>query len=307
MSEKIFRDTRIQIGILKSRGVIIKNKKWAKQTIRTINYYNLVNGYKEPFLQTGTTYEKYISGTTLEEIHALYEFDRKLRIITIEYILEVEKQAKSLIAYSFSKAHGHKNYLKLENFDTQGIQKYSQVCDLLSNLYRKINSNIDKDLSISHYVNGKNYIPLWVLVNSISMGDISKFYSNMLQKERDDVARRMKWGLRENQLASCLFFLSTFRNRCAHDERMYSYLSYAYLCNNNYFHYFHINTNNTNNYFAVMIAFKMVLSKTRYNEYIKQIEDLFDELSKDLSTIPIRKIRKIMGIPNNWRRLKTLN
>lgn len=155
MSEKIFRDTRIQIGILKSRGVIIKNKKWAKQTIRTINYYNLVNGYKEPFLQTGTTYEKYISGTTLEEIHALYEFDRKLRIITIEYILEVEKQAKSLIAYSFSKAHGHKNYLKLENFDTQGIQKYSQVCDLLSNLYRKINSNIDKDLSISHYVNGK--------------------------------------------------------------------------------------------------------------------------------------------------------
>ena len=37
MSEKIFRDTRIQIGILKSRGVIIKNKKWAKQTIRTIN------------------------------------------------------------------------------------------------------------------------------------------------------------------------------------------------------------------------------------------------------------------------------
>ena len=56
-----------------------------------------------------------------------------------------------------------------------------------------------------------------------------------------------------------------------------------------------------------MIAFKMVLSKTRYNEYIKQIEDLFDELSKDLSTIPIRKIRHIMGIPNNWRRLKTLN
>ena len=189
MSEKIFRDTRIQIGILKSRGVIIKNKKWAKQIIRTINYYNLVNGYKEPFLQTGTTYEKYISGTALEEIHALYEFDRKLRIITLEYILEAEKQAKSLIAYSFSKAHGHKNYLKLENFDTQGTQKYSQVCDLLSNLYRKINSNIDKDLSISHYVNGKNYIPLWVLVNSISIGDISKFYSNMLQKERDDVER----------------------------------------------------------------------------------------------------------------------
>ncbi|MGN1343013.1 MAG: Abi family protein [Traorella sp.] len=174
----------------------------------------------------------------MEEIYALYEFDRKLRIITIEYILEVEKKAKSLIAYSFSKVHGHKNYLKLENFDTIGSNKYNQACDLLSNLYKKISSNIDKDISISHYVNGKNYVPLWVLVNSISMGDISKFYSNMLQKERDDVARRMKWGLRENQLASCLFFLSTFRNRCAHDERLYSYLSYANLCSNSYFRFF---------------------------------------------------------------------
>lgn len=54
MSEKIFKDTRTQIGILKSRGVIIKNRKTAKQIIRTINYYNLINGYKEPFLQTTT-------------------------------------------------------------------------------------------------------------------------------------------------------------------------------------------------------------------------------------------------------------
>lgn len=305
MSEKIFRDTRIQIGILKSRGVIIKKKKWAKQTIRTVNYYNLINGYKEPFLQIGTTYEKYISGTTLEEIYALYEFDRKLRIITLEYILEIEKQVKSLVAYCFSKVHGHKNYLNLENFDTQGIKKYNQVCDLLSNLYKKISLNIDKDLSVSHYVNGKNYLPLWVLVNTLSMGDISKFYSNMIQQERNDVARRLKWGVREHQLASCLFFLSTIRNRCAHDERLYSYLSYIDLCNNKYFRYFH-RTSDTNNYFAVMIAFKMLLSDKRYQTYHQQIEHLFSELDSHLSTISVKKIRGIMGIPNNWRRLKTL-
>ena len=55
-----------------------------------------------------------------------------------------------------------------------------------------------------------------------------------------------------------------------------------------------------------MIALKMVLSKNRFIEYIKQIEDLFDELSNNLSTISIKKIRNIMGLPNNWRRLKTL-
>lgn len=287
MDEKIFRDTRMQIGILKSRGVIIKNKRIAKQLIRNTNYYNLINGYKEPFLQPNTSYEKYFPGTTFEEIYALYEFDRKLRIITLEYILEIEKQVKSLIACCFSKVHGHKNYLKLENFDTLGQKKYGQVCNLLSSLYKKISLNIDKDLSVSHYVSGKNYIPLWVLVNTLSMGDISKFYSNMVQRERNDVARRLKWGVKEHQLASCLFFLSTIRNRCAHDERLYSYLSYVNLCNNKYFHYFH-KTSNTNSYFAVMVAFKMLLSTQRYQTYHKQIESLFNELSSQLSTISIK-------------------
>ena len=305
MDEKIFRDTRMQIGILKSRGVIIKNKRIAKQLIRNTNYYNLINGYKEPFLQPNTSYEKYFPGTIFEEIYALYEFDRKLRIITLEYILEIEKQVKSLIACCFSKVHGHKNYLKLENFDTLGQKKYGQVCNLLSSLYKKISLNIDKDLSVSHYVSGKNYIPLWVLVNTLSMGDISKFYSNMVQRERNDVARRLKWGVKEHQLASCLFFLSTIRNRCAHDERLYSYLSYVNLCNNKYFHYFH-KTSNTNSYFAVMVAFKMLLSTQRYQTYHKQIESLFNELSSQLSTISIKKIRGKMGIPDNWRRLKTL-
>ena len=305
MDEKIFRDTRMQIGILKSRGVIIKNKRIAKQLIRNTNYYNLINGYKEPFLQPNTSYEKYFPGTTFEEIYALYEFDRKLRIITLEYILEIEKQVKSLIACCFSKVHGHKNYLKLENFDTLGQKKYGQVCNLLSSLYKKISLNIDKDLSVSHYVSGKNYIPLWVLVNTLSMGDISKFYSNMVQRERNDVARRLKWGVKEHPLASCLFFLSTIRNRCAHDERLYSYLSYVNLCNNKYFHYFH-KTSNTNSYFAVMVAFKMLLSTQRYQTYHKQIESLFNELSSQLSTISIKKIRGKMGIPDNWRRLKTL-
>lgn len=305
MEEKIFRDTRIQIGILKSRGITIKSKRNAKKLIRDINYYNLINGYKEPFIQSTTPHEKYISGTTLDEIYALYEFDRKLRLVTLEYILQIEKQIKSLISYCFSKEHGHKNYLKLENFDNNGLRKYGLVCELLGNLHKKIASNIDKDLSIEHYVSGKNYLPLWVLVNTISMGDISKFYSNMVQHDRNEVAKRVKWGLRENQLSSCLYFLSTIRNRCAHDERLYSYLSYTYLCGNNYSRYFRITTN-TNNFFSAMIAFKMLLSKKQYTDFHNQIETLFDDLSNNLNTIPISKIRNMMGFPSNWRRLKTL-
>lgn len=304
MSEKIFRDTRIQISLLESRGIIIKNKRYAKQVIRNTNYYNLINGYKLPFIMTSTPCDKYLNGTTFEEIYSLYEFDRKLRIITLEYILEVEKQAKALISYCFSKEHGHKDYLKYENFESMGLKKYKQVSDILCAFYKKISSNIDKDHSVTHYVNGKNYIPLWVLVNTISMGEISKFYSNMHQRNREDVARRMKWGVRENQLSSCLFFLSSIRNRCAHDELLYSYQSYVKLCNNNFQGYFKIK--HTNNYFSVLIAFKILLSKNRYDSYHDQIECLFNELDNKLHTINVKKIQNIMGFPHNWKGLRFL-
>lgn len=97
--------------------------------------------------------------TTIEEIYALYEFDRRLRILTLEYILEIEKHIKTVVAYCFSKEHGHKDYLKLENFDTHGKEKCAQVCNLISRLYKNISDNIEKEPYVKHYVNGKNYVP----------------------------------------------------------------------------------------------------------------------------------------------------
>ena len=305
----MFRDTRIQIGILKSRGVVIKNTRRAKDIIRRTNYYNLINGYKDPFLQKGTSTEKYLPGTTLEEIYALYEFDRKLRILTLEYILEIEKQVKTIVSYCFSKEHGHKDFLKPDNFDTYGKNKYSKVCSLISRVYKNISDNIQKEPSVEHYVNGKNYVPLWVIVNTMSIGEISKFYSSMLQKERAEVAKRIKYGVKENSLESYLFFLSSIRNRCAHDERLFSYLSYVEIPKNNYFNYYnYYNVHKpAKNYFALITVFKVLLPKYRYNEYHDSLESLLNKLSNQLKVISINDILKMMGMPKNWRKIKELN
>ena len=55
-----------------------------------------------------------------------------------------------------------------------------------------------------------------------------------------------------------------------------------------------------------MAAFKMLLNNKRYTAYQSQIEGLFDELSRCLTTIPASRIRNMMGMPNNWRRLGSL-
>lgn len=306
MAEKIFRDTKTQIGILKSRGLIIKNRKRAKDIIRRTNYYNLINGYKDPFLQVGSSTEKYLPGTTVEEIYALYEFDRKLRILTLEYILEIEKHVKSIVSYCFSKEHGHRDYLRIDNFDTYGNKKYAQAYNLISRLYKNIADNIEKEPSVEHYVSGKNYIPLWVIVNTMSMGEVSRFYSSMLPKERSEVARRIKYGVKEKELESYLLFLSSIRNRCAHDERLFSYLSYASISNNNYLTYFKIKRVK-NNYFALMIVFKILLPKERFDSFLERLDALQKQLAAQLKIISAKKIRNMMGMPNNWKKLKGLN
>lgn len=308
MQEKQFSSLRTQIGILKGRGIIIKSKKNAKRILLRTNYYNLINGYKTLFLDFSSSTEHFLEGTRLEELFALSEFDRKLRILTLEYIFTIEKNVKTVISYCFSNVHGHKDYLSYNNFNSSSIDKFQKTSTLLKSLYGKISSNIGKEDSISHYIKTKNYLPLWVLVNAMSLGDISKFYSCMIQKEQNEVAKRIKYGVRSYELENYLLFLNSIRNRCAHDELLYNYKSYVSIKKNNFCSYFGLKKNDDcNNYFAVMIVFKSLLPKSAYNDFQEKFYDLYMELSKEIRTISMTKIRKTLGLPNNWTRLKTLN
>lgn len=159
-----------------------------------------------------------------------------------------------------------------------------------------------------YYVHDKKYIPLWVLVNTMSFADTSKFFSNLKQKDQNEIAKRVKYGVRPQELANYLFFLSSIRNRCAHDELLYNYLSYTHLYNNCYFNYFRYNciNSNRNNYFSVMVTLKALLPKKDYTCFFDTFSCLYEHLAKQLHTIPLSKVRNCMGLPQNWRRLKDL-
>ena len=68
--DKVYSSTNDQIRILRSRGMIITDVDSAMRIINLENYYNLINGYKQPFIDT--TYlgsdERYLPGTKFEEI-----------------------------------------------------------------------------------------------------------------------------------------------------------------------------------------------------------------------------------------------
>ena len=105
---KPFKTYDEQIEILSSRGLYIENLKDAKVILSQVNYYNLINGYKTPFLDNASSNkveDVYKPGSSFEEIYALHEMDRELKKVVFYYLLRFEKLLKTSCAYHFSDLH----------------------------------------------------------------------------------------------------------------------------------------------------------------------------------------------------------
>lgn len=100
MADKSYKSYRQQLTILRSRGMIIGKGSQGARVMRILereNYYNIINGYKDLFLaskSTANTDEVYKTGTTFNEVYALYNFDRELRNIYLKYLLKLEDGVK---------------------------------------------------------------------------------------------------------------------------------------------------------------------------------------------------------------------
>lgn len=315
MEEKSFKTLDELVDILIDRGIEINNdsdRAYAKRVLERNGYYNLINGYSKLFLDTPdeSRQPKYRPGTTMNEIHALYQFDRVLRNIFFRYILEVETNIKSLISYYFSEAHGHKNFLIYSNFNTSLKDSNTKITSLISEIQRQIASR-STDPSISHYLNRHGYIPLWVLNNILTLGTISKFYSLMIPTERQSVSRH--FGIMDNELENCLLYISSIRNFCAHGNRLYCFRTKHPLSNTNYHKSLGIQTNSSGEFtsgkrdlFACVIALKRLLSHNDYKRMSKEIFRAIGTLDKKLCVLTREDVLNEMGFPTNWRVLDSL-
>lgn len=311
---------------LRKRGMIINNGSRVKRILEMENYYNLINGYKELFIDSTYTGpdEKYIHGTDFFEVYSLYLFDRELRNIFIRYILEIENNFKSILSHDFSKKYGYDNYLKINNFDISvkhwerktAAQKIGDISGLIASLQRDISNQLAKNNPmISHNMLTYGYVPLWVLVNTLSLGTLSIFYSYLKQADQNDIGR--KFSLRPDELSKIIFVLSIYRNACAHDERLYNLKALKRDMHPNMIKTNSIHTqmnipigrsNNPvygkNDLFAIVIIFKLMLSKNSFNKFFYSVKGEVDKLAKQINTITIGDVYKAMGFPPNWIDIK---
>lgn len=314
--EKTFKTLDEQVNILRKRGLRVTED--AKQILEKENYYSLINGYKELYIHTSatsSTEESYKAGTSFEEIKALYDFDFELRMILLRRILRIENNIKSSIAYIFSKEYGHDNYLKIENFDTHvsknKVDRLKSIIQLLQGVHGEIAKNITKHSSIRHYMTEYGYVPLWVLVNVLSMGTISKFFNLMKQTDRQMVGK--SFGIQETELSKMMGFLTLVRNKCAHDERLFDFSAKTQIPTNAIHSALKIPTNSggqpvkgNHDIFAAVICLKLLLSHEEFTKTAIDLNDAFMLLANQLNVLSIDEVLNKMGFPSNWLEIKDL-
>lgn len=304
MKNKVFRNLDEQLDILMSKGLVINDIDKSKIILLKENYFFL-SGYRHPFMKNNKD-RFFISGTTFEELYAMFTFDRNIRNIFFKNLLIIENNIKSLISYQMSKKYGfkEKDYLNPKNF-IEDSMKIRQVRDVLEKVKRQIRVNGRKHTATIHYINNYGYIPLWILVKVLSFGLVSEFYN--IFKENDKLEISNFYNLDVNTFSIYLTILSNYRNLCAHEDVLYDHRTQKEIPDCRYHSSLNIIKDDNgyvygkNDLYSVIIIMKSLLSTQQFIDLINEIGYEVDILSGKVSVIPINKILNKIGFPDNWR------
>ncbi len=302
MNKKEFRTLDEQVSILKNKGLEINNEEQVKDILLRENYF-FINGYRSIFY---TKDRKFIPGTKFSELYSTFLFDRNVRNLLFKNLLVVENNIKSIISYQLSKKYGYKesDYLNPKNF-TRDIKESRRVEDVLNKMKRQIRINGEKHTATFHYMTKYNYVPLWILVKVLSFGLINELFGILKEEDKQEIADI--YGLDKDTLKVYIQLLSNYRNLCAHEDIVFDHRTQVYIDDTKYHKLLNLKQNDLGEYiqgktdlFAVVIIFKQMLQKERFNEFMRELNVCFEVFSNNVSVIKIEKLYDRMGFPINY-------
>ena len=301
---KIFKTIDEQIDILLSKGLIIDDIDYVKDTLLRENYFFLM-GYRHLFIRSESD-RRFIPNTNFEELYAMFNFDRQIRNIIFKNILIVENNAKSIFSSILSKKYGikEKNYLNPKNFN-QAPEKRRQVNDLIKKMQRQIRVNGGQHSATMHYINNYDYVPLWIVVKVLSFGIVSELFTILKPEDQQEIASIYK--ISPENLAQYFQIMANFRNLCAHEDILYDHRSQRIIDNTKYHSYLNIPRMNgeyiygKDDLFALIIILKQILREDNFRLLIREISYEIDVLEGKLKVISIDKVLDAIGFPKNYK------
>ena len=271
-----------QVENLKNIGLIVDDEEYAKKILNDILYFRLIKAYSLNLKSKNGCYNKQ---TTFKEIVDLYLFNSNFRQLIFPEIEKIEINVRCRLANFFAEQYGVLGYLQAENFSNENY--HAQFLEDIKEEVRR-NSKAPFVRNFKENYEGGN-LPIYALVEVFSFGTLSKFYKNMLNKDKKAIAKT--FGVGYTYFESWLESISYVRNICAHYGRIYNAkLSKTPIL---YKEYTQVGIGN-NRIYGVLLCLKYLLKDDdHWNLFVDKIELLFDKY-------PCVQI-STMGFPENWK------
>lgn len=199
-----------QIEVIKGKKMIVENDQECESILRKINYQHILC-YKKFFSESD-----FESGdVTFKKLYEIYELDLNLRMLFFSILMVVELKLKTELAYFHVIKHGNHGYLNPNNFENKKF--HSQFVNKL--IY---DLNEKKSLMIkNHYEKYDDDLPFYKVIETLSFGSLSKFYSNLEKNDKKSFVTQYYPQKDIYLLKSWLKTLVDIRNDCAHNSPLF--------------------------------------------------------------------------------------
>ncbi|HEY4109431.1 Abi family protein [Puia sp.] len=207
-----------QIRQLKERGLLISDDEAAAHYLSNISYYRRV-GYWWP-MQADKITHIFKPNSKFDDVIALYNFDRELRILLFDVIERIEISLRTKMSYHLSHEHGFWWFQKTELFlDTR------QLIVTLASLEEELQRSKDifiKDHKKKHS-DDLRFPPSIKTLEIATFGNLSRMYGNLKPgvAAKDAIASELK-TVNHTYLHSWLQSIAQIRNTCAHHSRLWN-------------------------------------------------------------------------------------
>ncbi len=207
-----------QIVLLQQRGLIITDLVQAEHFLSNISYYRLA-GYWWP-MQSDKVNHIFKTNSKFEDVIALYNFDRELRLLIFDIIERIEIGLRAKLIYKLSH--------EFDPWWFQNMSLFINVRELLKTL-NTISEEIErsKDTFIKDHLKRYNtdtrFPPAWKTLEVATFGNLSKLYGNLKStvRSKDEIAAELN-TINHTYLPSWLQSIAQIRNICAHHGRLWN-------------------------------------------------------------------------------------
>lgn len=201
------------VNHLKSRGLIVNDQLAAETAIARIGYYRLLI-YMRPLQDQN---KRFFQSKSFEDILTLYKFDRQLRLLCLDAIETIEVALRAAIVNELAVQQTAHFYTESSHYiNTSEFKNFIQT------------TLKSKSMSVDHYYakySTPSFPPIWSILETLSIGSLSKMYSNLTVPNRKIVAKCFKYD--EDVLVSWFRAIAALRNKCAHQNRVWNTISPA--------------------------------------------------------------------------------